>query len=182
VKFAGGVLLTLLILASAGGSFVATSVWQDNSSEPAPQPAPPMDTVITDWLDLTPVQGQAVTTLESAYREERRELEQAVASERETLAAMFEDPAVSNDEIIAQVERVIRTSNALERRTARFLVDVRPHLDSAQQHRLLKHFATGVRAGGGHRWRHGQQGGTGSQERRGGPPPGRGRRRGRGGP
>jgi hypothetical protein len=133
------------------------------------------------WLRLDPAARQPVAAIEEVYRAERHDFEAAVAAERETLAGLFEDASVSDDEILEQVERVIAANNALERRTAEFLVAVRPHLNSAQQQRLLRHFAEGVREGGRHRRRHGLQRDGDESGRRGGPPAGRGPGRGRGG-
>lgn len=172
----------LIALVAAGGSFVATYAWQVDQARLVERRAPRSDAVLAEWLNLDAAQAEAVTELEIAYRAERRALEEALTQAREQLAGLFDDQATPDDVILAQVERVITASSALERRTAEFLLAVRPHLNGEQRQRLLQHCAAGVRAGGGYRWRHGQQGGASTQEWRGGPPPGRGPGRGRGGP
>jgi Spy/CpxP family protein refolding chaperone len=173
--------LFVILLLTAGGTFVATYAWQSGPTRTAPVTAPyPAAGRLCAWLDLDPAVRDAVSDLESAYRGERSTLEAAVAAERDALAALFESGEASDAEILEQVEQVIAANNALERRTARFLLDVRPHLTTAQQQRLLRHFAEGVREGGRYRWRHGWQHQGGNNDDGGEPPAGRGR--GRGGP
>lgn len=184
MKRLGGPAFGLILLISAGGSFVATYAWQ-NDQQPAPPPVAPQDGRLTSWLGVEAAERGSVGELEAAYRADRSELEATIARERETLAAMFDDAAASNDEIRAQVERVIAASNAMERRTAEFLLTVRPHLSKDQQRRLLRRMGEGIREGGRYRWRHGQA--QSDQDRagrngRGGPAAGRGRGHGHGGP
>jgi Spy/CpxP family protein refolding chaperone len=175
--------LLLVLLISAGGTFVATYAWQAEPSVPRPVTATePASGRLTTWLNVDPRGRDIVNDLELAYRAERRELEAAVAAAREELAALFDGGQAGDEEILAQVERVIAANNALERRTARFLLDVRPHLTRSQSRRLLRHFAEGVREAGRYRWRHGQQQQGGDREGVSGPPAGRGKGRGRGGP
>lgn len=170
-----GLALVLVALAAAGASFVVTNAWQANRSPTsAPVVTPSGHHGLANWLQLGPTSAPAVTALEEAYRAERATLEANVAAEREALAALFEDPLATDAAIRAQVERVIAASNALERRTAEFLLSVRPHLDHSQQQQLLSYFAQGVRESGHNRWRYGQQRGADDSGRRGGPPAGRG--------
>jgi len=173
-----GLALLLVAVAAAGASFVVTNAWQA-SRPPASAPAALSQSHhdrgrLGDWLQLGSSSAPAVKALEDAYRAARETLEANVAAEREALARLFEDPSATDEAIRAQVERVIVASNALERRTAEFLLSVRSHLDASQQQRLLNYFAQGVRESGHYRWRYGQQRDAGDGARRGGPPAGRG--------
>lgn len=171
-------LLVAILIVSAGGSFVATYALQVDRA-PASNAASGQ---LSAWLNLAPDERTDVAPLEAAYREDRRALEAAVVAERDRLAALFEAGDSSDAEILAQVERVVGANNALERRTARFLLDVRPHLTPAQQHRLLHYFAEGVREGGRYRWRHGWQRNSDATHESDTQPAGRGQNRGRRGP
>ena len=172
----------LILLLSAGGTFVATYAWQTDqaTTPPTETTAAPTSGRLAAWLNVDADVRATVADLETAYRADRRELEAIVATERDALAALFDSGQANDDEILAQVEQVIAANNALERRTARFLLDVRPHLTSDQQQRLLRHFAEGVRESGRYRWRHGWQQQDSNRDDDGGSRSGRGQ--GRGGP
>ncbi|MEP0845916.1 MAG: periplasmic heavy metal sensor [Phycisphaerae bacterium] len=133
-----------------------------------------------DWLGLNPAEIGALRSVDPGFRHEREELESALAGERERLARLFEQSNVQDGELLAQVERVIRAHDALERRVARYLIAVRPYLSAEQQSRLFERCAGGVRAAGGWRWRHGRDEADNGMRRGGGPPGDRGRGRGRG--
>lgn len=133
-----------------------------------------------DWLGLNAAEIETLRGVDPDFRIERGKLESALAAERERLAHLFEQSAVPDDELLAQVERVIAAHDALERRVARYLLAVRPHLSAQQQRRLFERCAGDVRAAGGWRWRHGRDEGGNGTRRGGGPPVDRGRGRGRG--
>ncbi len=169
-----------LVLALLGAllGFGVTQAWQTRQ---AADPTGPADVagVLGRWLQLAPRQLEQLRHVDPAYSEERQRLEVALAGERERLAQLFEQNVAGDEQILAQVERVIEAHDALERRVARFLLALRPHLTADQAHRLFERCASGVREAGGWRWRHGQSAASEQPRRRGGPPEGRGPARGR---
>ncbi len=191
--------LTLITLACAAGTYLATYALQQQTRPPAAQAqsATRQATIIeqrsvTANLGLTSDQLAATRDIESRFAADRATLETQLATERSKLAGLLEDPNTPGDQLVRQIDAVIAAQGALERRIASYLVELRPTLTAAQQKRLFERFATGVREGGGWRWRHGQAAYVGGGRRGGGPPndrgggppadrgPGRGR--GRGGP
>lgn len=171
------VILTLGIAAGLG----TTYAWQ---TRPAPPPASAPADILGGWLRLPPGQLRALRDIDPGFSAERDELEATLAAEREALAALFEQPNADDGAILDQVERVVAAHAALERRVARYLLAVRPHLTDSQRARLFERAASGVREAGGWRWRGGRDADLENNRRGGGPPPDRGRGfgRGRGGP
>ena len=157
--------LVLMALIGAAGGLVAANAWQTSLGS-ATQSVDPAAAPLTCWLATDQARAAQLAPLETAYRKDRAALEAALAAEREALAKLLESTDVSDELIREQVERVLTTNNALERRTAEFLIAARPHLDPAERTRLLRHFAAGVREAGGYRWRHGQSAGNAGPDAR----------------
>lgn len=172
--------LFMIALSCAVGSYLATYAVQQQARTDEAGGSIAAAQSVTEWLRLTPQQAADVGGTETAFAADRVMLEAKLGSERERLATLLEDPATSDDDILQQVENVIAAHNALERRVAAHLMAMRPHLTAAQQKRLFDRFASGVREGGGWRWRYGQSGDVDGERRGGGPPPGRGPGRGHG--
>ncbi len=172
--------LSMTALACAAGSYLATYALQQTGRTDRSTGSTAAAQSVTDWLGLTPQQAADVRDIEATFAADRTPLEAKLATERERLATMLENPATSSDEILQQVEKVIAAHDGLERRVAAHLVAMRPHLTAAQHKRLFDRFASGVREGGGWRWRHGQPGNIEGERRGGGQPLGRGPGRGRG--
>ncbi|MBN2136883.1 MAG: hypothetical protein JW720_03675 [Sedimentisphaerales bacterium] len=64
-------------------------------------------------------------------------LRDALTSERAKLAAVFEDPESSNDELLGQIESLITTHSRIERRMAEHVLVLRPYLSAEQQKWLI---------------------------------------------
>lgn len=171
---------TLLLALGIAAGLGTTYAWQTRPTPPAA--SAPAD-ILGGWLRLPPSQLRALRDIDPGFSAERDELETTLATERETLAALFEQPDADDQAILDQVERVIAAHAALERRVARYLLAVRPHLTDPQRARLFEHAASGVREAG-RRWRGGRDAELENNRRVGGPPSDRGRGfgRGRGGP
>jgi Spy/CpxP family protein refolding chaperone len=174
------------------GSFIATYAWQSQPARPetASQPSEPLR-ALRGWLGLMPRQIESIAGVDPDFAAESAELERTLASERDQLARLFEDPVSSDEVITRQVEAVIEAHDQLERRVAKHLLELRPLLTDEQRSKLFQRCARGIREAGGWRWRHGRGGapgggqGEGLHEGRGGgghggPPPGRGPGRGGG--
>lgn len=99
------------------------------------------------WLGLTPPQHQVIHEADPDFDAEARALSARLCDQRRALAGMLEAPNVDDDAALAQVERVIEAHNALERRVARHVLAIRPHLDAGQQAQLLGLCARGLRRG-----------------------------------
>jgi hypothetical protein len=133
---------------------MATYAWP--SQEPASQTRedlPENVQVLGGWLQLSAEQASRLAEIDPDFMEHSAQLEQTLAAERETLAALFEDDRARDDEIVRQVERVIEAHAALERRVCSYLVAVRGNLTEAQRAKLFQRCASGVREAGGWQWR-----------------------------
>lgn len=132
---------------------------------------------VAEWLQLEPARAEAVQKADPGFDTESQGLTTGLNAEREKLAALLDDPKSADPQVLDQVERVIAAHNALERRVAKHVLAIRPHLTAEQQKRLMGQCASGVRRAAGRPWRRGR--GDGGQGR------GRddgGRGQGRGGP
>lgn len=173
------VLLILVAALSAAGTVAVSYALKPDDGTGTPMARSTPTSGIVRLLDLSAASASALAPLEAAYQADRARLEQALASERETLASLLEDPSTSEARLHEQVDRVVAAGGALEQRTAEFLIAVRPLLTPEQQRKLFDRFAAGVREAGGYRWRYGHGQDSGGQ-RGGGLPAGRGPGRGRG--
>ena len=171
--------LAVAALSSLVG-FSTTYAWQARRGAQPQQVTNPAD-VLGGWLRLMPGEIEQLRQVDPTFAADRAELEGNLAVERERLAGLFERDSAMDGEVLGQVERAIAAHDALERRVAKYLLALRPHLSAEQRSRLFDRCANGVRKAGGWRWRHGQSGVDSSERRGGGPPPGRGFGRGRGG-
>ncbi|MBU0639214.1 MAG: hypothetical protein KKB50_10150 [Planctomycetes bacterium] len=160
------------------GSFMATHARQSQpaAQEAHRQPAGPTE-VLGTWLRLLPEQIERISGVDPEFDDEKTLLEAALEAEREKLATMFEAVDATDEAILRQVETVIAVHDQLERRVAQHLLALRPHLTDEPRSKLFRRCADGIRAAGGHRWRHGQSEGWREgrgRQGRGGPPAGRG--------
>lgn len=159
--------------------FSATYAWQVRRAATASDAANPAE-VLGGWLRLMPDEVARLRAVDPAFATDRAALERSLADERDRLARLFEQPSTADGGILEQVERTIAAHDALERRVARYLLAVRPHLSDEQRSRLFERCARGVREAEGWRWRHGQSAIDSPERHGGGPTSGRGFGRGRG--
>lgn len=153
----------LYLAVFAGGFAGAFATRSQSSAEHRQKP-------LAHWLGLDPASAEAIREGDPDFEADLARLRGAYEEARLRLARLFDKADTSDNELRTQIEAVIRTHNAVERRVAEHLLIVREHLTPAQQKRLFELCAEQVRAGRQHRHRHGwQQGGH----------PGRGERRGR---
>ncbi len=171
------VLLSIIAAAFGGGSFVATNAWQPPTPGrpvgglglgPGPatcasRPCNPNQCCksLSGWLQVSPQQQERLGSVDAGFIEDQARLEAALFAERQKLAGLFEKEDSTGEDILQQVERVIEADNALERRVAKHLVALAPHLTSEQRDRLYGCCAKYVRDAGGCRWRHQQNDGAG---------------------
>ena len=140
---------------------------------------------VAEWLQLEPERAEAVEKADPGFGAESKGLTGELTAEREKLAALLDDPKSADPQVLGQVERVIAAHNALERRVAKHVLAIRPHLEPAQQKQLLGLCAQGVRRAAGRYWRGGRGGEEDARGRgrggQGGGPRGGGRGQGGGG-
>ena len=145
---------------------------------------------MSNWLELSSAQNEAIQTSEPHFQQEAAELSEAFRQERQTLARLFDDAQSNDEQILAQVEKVISAHNELLRRVVGYILAVRNHLEANQKEKLL-HLCGQIIRGRPARGRlqaqsngsvEGQHLGQGYQQRRGqGQGRGQGWRRGGGG-
>ena len=142
----------VLAVAAGVAAFLATPA-------PGRQDGRGRQAALSRWLDLSAERAEDVRKADPDFQQESGLLTANLAAEREKLAALIEDPASSDKQVLEHVERVIAAHDALERRVARHVLAIRPHLTADQQKRLMGLCASGVREAG-RPWRRGRgQGG-----------------------
>ncbi len=155
-------MLAAVFAACVGGSFVMTYAWQappvrrGADAEPS-QP----DQILGRWLRLMPEQARQIAGVDPTFAEESARLQERLEAEREKLADLFEQADATDEAIMEQVEVVIEIHDRLERRVARHLLALRPHLNEQQRSKLFRRCARGIRESGHRGWRHGRGGGPG---------------------
>jgi Spy/CpxP family protein refolding chaperone len=133
------IVLSVALVAVALASFSATLVFGGNApAQPAPEP-------MTQLLDLSPSQADAIKTNHPHFAKEAAALSANLRKEKAALAAMLDNPATPDDRILSQVDRVNAAHAALENRVAKHVLAIRKHLTPAQQKRLMGLCAQSVR-------------------------------------
>ncbi len=97
------------------------------------------------WLSVTPAQREQIQRLDPDFYADVVSQREKLADERDSLAALLEDPEATSEEITQQVERSIELGNELERRVTKHLLLLRKILTADQQKRLFGLAASGVR-------------------------------------
>lgn len=120
---------------------------------------------LLDWLKVPAAHKKQLLDHDRTFSTDLQQLRHDLSARRADLAAALEKPESSDELIRDKVEEAIAARNAIERRTAQYLLNIRHHLSAEQQKQLLGLAAEEVRrgaggggrgAGGGWRWRHGQ--------------------------
>ncbi|HUW82624.1 MAG TPA: hypothetical protein VMZ31_07465 [Phycisphaerae bacterium] len=161
-------IVAALALGAGAGSFLATRAVQpaaagpQQQTEPADVQAPGRGRSLARWLELSPERQQAVEQADPDFSAESAELRQTLVDERIRLAALLENLDTPDEPILEQVERVIEAHDKLERRIARHVLAIRPHLTPAQQRELMSVCAGCVRQAVGWRMCRGQGCGKGA--------------------
>ena len=165
--------LFIIAIVVAAGSLMCT-VWADGSAESQPRG---QRSKLASWLNLSETQQQSIKKADPTFEADILALQSEIKTRREALADVLENADATDDEVMNQIEIVIRSNEDIERRAAIYILKIRQFLDPQQRRKLMGLCATGVRKGGqgkGPHWR----GGHDEQDGRGG---GGGRGRGGGG-
>lgn len=167
------VTLFLACVAGVGSFYITRSVEADNVYSAR--------VCMRNWLAFTDEQDKAIRQSDLDFDTEAAELSLAFISERQQLARLLDAPGNTNEQITAQVERVIKANHVLIRRAVTYILAIRKHL-SPQQQQSLMHLCSNIiqgRAGKG-RLLGGGKGGSGKQHFGQGKGNGRGPGQGRG--
>jgi len=88
-------------------------------------------------LRLTDEQIRIGQEQDAQFEADSASLRDTLLRERAKLLAAFEDPAATNDEILAQLDKLILAHGQIERRVAAHVLVLRPHLTADQQKWLI---------------------------------------------
>lgn len=154
------IVLVLVVLIAVG------AFWVTALAQPASEPvASPRVTAMMRWLQLNDEQSSQITAADPAFDTDAAAMQAEVQTERAALAKLLESADVTDEQILAQIDRVNVAEHALERRVISYLLKVREHLTAEQRLKLMGLAADCVRGRG----RGGEGRGLGL-----GPPEGRG--------
>ncbi|MBE3097534.1 MAG: hypothetical protein IMZ44_10465 [Planctomycetes bacterium] len=134
--------LTALLAVLAGVGVFAFTVYSGGRESPTDR------CPLGKWLGLPADQCKAVCGVDPTFGDDVRALLEVLHSERKGLAGVLEDPATPDEHILEHMESVIAGHDALERRVARHVLLIRPHLTAEQQKRLMGLCASEVRRAG----------------------------------
>ena len=134
-------LLVLLIVGVAAIAFAAA--WLVRTCTAPDRP----DVSIAQWLALSPQQAQRLQQIDPAFARDVADMAGQLDHARQTLAQLLEHEHATDLQILDQVEHVIDAHNALERRVAEHLVQLRGELEPTQRQRLGRHAADHIRLG-----------------------------------
>ena len=116
------------------------------------------------WLAFTDEQDEAIRRSDPDFDTEAAELSLAFIAERQQLARLLDAPASSDEQVTAQVERVIEANHALIKRVVAHILAVREHLSPQQQQQLMRLCSNIIRGRAGKgRLLGGDNGGPGRQ-------------------
>jgi len=88
-------------------------------------------------LRLTDEQTTIARQQDPGFEVEAAQLRDSLLAERAKLLAAFEDPRTANDELLTQIEKLISAHSQIERRIAKHVLVLRPHLTTDQQKWLI---------------------------------------------
>ncbi len=88
-------------------------------------------------LRLTDEQVRIGQEQDPQFETDSASLRDALLAERAKLLAIFENPATTNDDLLEQLDKLILTHSQIERRVARHVLVLRPHLTADQQKWLI---------------------------------------------
>ena len=173
IKVRTVVILFLASVVGVGSFYITRSLEADNVYS--------AQICMRNWLALTDEQEKVIQQSDPDFDTEAAELSLAFMSERQQLARFLDVTNSTDEEITAQVERVIKANVALIRRVVTYILAIRKHLSPKQQQPLM-HLCSNIIQGraGKRRLLGGTNGGSGKQYF--GRGKGNGRRPGRYGP
>jgi Spy/CpxP family protein refolding chaperone len=88
-------------------------------------------------LKLSDEQIEQKKRIDPAFEADAARLGIALKEEQTSLVSMFEKPEIDESELLEQIKRLVRVHNELERRVAKHVLLLRPHLTVEQQSWLV---------------------------------------------
>lgn len=88
-------------------------------------------------LRLTDEQTAIAQQKDPYFEQDAAQLRNSLLAERASLLASFEDTNTTNEGLVAQIEKLISAHSQIERRIARHVLVLRPHLTTDQQKWLI---------------------------------------------
>ena len=158
--------IVVVVLAAVGAFWVTVSYGRPPGRQEGGGPVSDSDNPLARWLRLSEAQAAKVEQADPDYTRDVRQLERLVQIERLKLATLVETSETTDEELKAQFEKLAQAHLAIHRRTAKFVIAIRPHLNDQQRSRFLHLLGRQLRGGGGG---HGSGPGMGHD----GPPDGR---------
>jgi len=111
------------------------------------------------WLGLTGEQMRLVHMADPSFVEEAGRLRGQLVEQRREFARLLESDETSDEQLLEQLDRIVDTQAALERRAVDHLLKIRRFLTPEQRRRLFHLAARGVRGHGPpSRWDGGDRG------------------------
>ena len=104
---------------------------------------------LSDWLDLSAAQRDAVREADPSFETESATLTARLRDDRAQLAKLLVASDSADEAIRTQLERVIDTEVTLERRVSEFVLTIRGELTAEQRARLMGYIADGLRTKAG---------------------------------
>ncbi len=144
-----GVIVAVVL--AAVGAFWATVSHGQPPGQAGRGPGGGEDNPLARWLRLSETQAEKIEQADPNYTRDVRQLEREVQIERLRLATMVETSETTDEELTAQFEKLAQAHLAIHRRTAKFVLAVRPHLNDQQRSRFLHLLGRQLRGGGGGR-------------------------------
>lgn len=134
-------LTTTVILAAALAAGIVSFLYASSPDAATPGRTPPM----SHLLELSPEQESTIGKADPNFRPEARSLAAKLDAEHNKLAELLEDAGAGREAVMAQVETMMLAHNALERRVAEHVMEVREHLSPQQRAKLMSLMAERVR-------------------------------------
>ncbi len=91
-----------------------------------------------NWLAFNNEQDKAIRQSDPDFDTEAAELSLAFIAQRQQLARLLETPGSANEQITAQVEKVIKANHTLIKRVITYILAIRKHLSPQQQLQLMQ--------------------------------------------
>ncbi len=121
------ILLTFVIVAAIVGAHLATVAVGKSSAMKPPQGR---DNMLVRWLGLSGDEATTVTEAHKSFRRDMRRLQRRIDIESLELASLIEADETTDEQLLAQFDKVSNAHVAVHKRVAELVLAVRPHLDA----------------------------------------------------
>ena len=130
IKLRTVVTLFLASVVGAGSFYITRSLETDNVYS--------AQVSMRNWLVFTNEQDKAIRQSDPYFDTEAAELSLAFITERQQLARLLDASGSTDEQVTAQVERVIKANHTLIKRVITYILAIRKHLSLQQQQPLMQ--------------------------------------------